>query len=73
MRYHVSAVSSPTSKGIVPSVVATPRPYRLGSVLLGAFYGLGSIVTAPKLGAATLVVLILAQQAVASLLVDHFG
>ena len=41
--------------------------------LLGAFYVLGSVVTAPKLGAATLVVLILAGQAVASLTVDHFG
>ncbi|MGH3131459.1 MAG: DMT family transporter [Gaiellaceae bacterium] len=41
--------------------------------LLGAFYVLGSVVTAPRLGAATLVVFILAGQAVASLLVDHFG
>ena len=41
--------------------------------LLGAFYVLGSVVTAPKLGAATLVALILAGQAIASLLVDHFG
>jgi transporter family-2 protein len=40
---------------------------------LGAFYVLGSVVTAPKLGAATLVAMILAGQAVASLLVDHFG
>ncbi len=40
---------------------------------LGAFYVLGSIVTAPKLGAATLVALILAGQALASLTVDHFG
>ncbi len=40
---------------------------------LGAFYVLGSIVTAPRLGAATLVALILAGQAIASLLVDHFG
>jgi bacterial/archaeal transporter family-2 protein len=40
---------------------------------LGAFYVLGSIVTAPKLGAATLVALILAGQAIASLLVDHYG
>jgi bacterial/archaeal transporter family-2 protein len=40
---------------------------------LGAFYVLGSVVTAPKLGAATLVVLILAGQALASLTVDHFG
>jgi transporter family-2 protein len=41
--------------------------------LLGAFYVLGGVVTAPKLGAATLVAVILAGQAVASLLVDHFG
>jgi transporter family-2 protein len=41
--------------------------------LLGAFYVLGSVVTAPRLGAATLVAVILAGQAVASLLVDHFG
>jgi transporter family-2 protein len=41
--------------------------------VLGAFYVLGSIVTAPKLGAVTLVALILAGQAIASLLVDHFG
>jgi bacterial/archaeal transporter family-2 protein len=40
---------------------------------LGAFYVLGSIVVAPKLGAVTLVGLILAGQTVASLLVDHFG
>jgi transporter family-2 protein len=41
--------------------------------LLGAFYVLGSIVTAPRLGAVSLVALILAGQAVASLIVDHFG
>ena len=41
--------------------------------LFGAFYVLGSVVTAPRLGAATLVALILAGQALASLLVDHFG
>ena len=41
--------------------------------ILGAFYVLGSVVTAPKLGAATLVALILAGQAAASLTVDHFG
>ena len=40
---------------------------------LGAFYVLGSVVTAPKLGAAALVAFILAGQAVASLAVDHFG
>jgi bacterial/archaeal transporter family-2 protein len=41
--------------------------------LLGAFYVLGSVVTAPKLGAAALFAFILAGQAVASLTVDHFG
>jgi transporter family-2 protein len=41
--------------------------------LRGAFYVLGSVVTAPKLGAATLVAVILAGQTVTSLLVDHFG
>ena len=58
-----------------------PGAERLGSApwwvwiggLLGAFYVLGSVVTAPKLGAATLVAVILAGQAVASLVVDHFG
>jgi transporter family-2 protein len=65
------------------AVLATARdwPDRAGDApwwvwtggLLGAFYVLGSIVTAPKLGATTLVALILAGQAIASLLVDHFG
>ena len=41
--------------------------------LLGAFYVAGSIVTAPKLGAATLVALVVAGQSLASLAVDHFG
>ena len=40
---------------------------------LGAFYVLGSVLTAPKLGAAALFAFILAGQAVASLAVDHFG
>jgi transporter family-2 protein len=58
-----------------------PSAHRLGSApawvwiggLLGAFYVAGSIVTAPKLGAATLVALVVAGQTVASLLVDQFG
>ncbi len=41
--------------------------------LMGAFYVIGSIVAAPRLGAVTLVALILAGQAIASLVVDHFG
>jgi bacterial/archaeal transporter family-2 protein len=39
----------------------------------GAFYVLGSIVAAPRLGAVTLFAMILAGQALASLAVDHFG
>ena len=58
-----------------------PSAHRLGSApwwvwiggLLGAFYVVGSIVTAPKLGAATLIALVVAGQGVASLVVDHFG
>jgi len=65
----------------VPVMRRWPELERLGAApwwvwvggALGAFYVLGSIVTAPRLGAATLVALILAGQAVASLLVDHFG
>lgn len=41
--------------------------------LLGAFYVAGSITSAPRLGAVTLIALIVAGQAVASLAVDHFG
>jgi transporter family-2 protein len=40
---------------------------------LGAFYVVGSIVSAPKLGAATLIALVVAGQGVASVVVDHFG
>ena len=40
---------------------------------LGAFYVAGSIVVAPKLGAVTLLAMVLAGQALASLVVDHFG
>jgi bacterial/archaeal transporter family-2 protein len=41
--------------------------------LLGAFYVVGSVVTAPRLGAATLVALVVAGQALTSLVVDHYG
>jgi transporter family-2 protein len=40
---------------------------------LGAFYVAGSITSAPRLGAVTLIAVILAGQAIASLVVDHFG
>jgi bacterial/archaeal transporter family-2 protein len=41
--------------------------------LLGGFYVLSAVVTAPHLGAATLIALVVAGQSVASLLVDQFG
>jgi transporter family-2 protein len=53
-------------------VAAAPWWVWIGGVL-GAFYVLGSVVTAPKLGAAALFAFILAGQAIASLAVDHFG
>ena len=40
---------------------------------LGAFYVAGSIVSAPRLGAAALVAVIVAGQSFASIVVDHFG
>jgi bacterial/archaeal transporter family-2 protein len=40
---------------------------------LGAFYVTASVVTAPKLGAAALIVILVAGQSVAALVIDHFG
>ena len=65
----------------VPVMRGWPEVERLGAApwwvwvggALGAFYVLGSVVTAPKLGAAALFAFILAGQAIASLAVDHFG
>ena len=53
-------------------VSAAPWWVWLGGAL-GAFYVAGSITSAPKLGAVTLIGVILAGQALASLVVDHFG
>ena len=53
-------------------VSAAPWWVWLGGAL-GAFYVVGSITSAPRLGAVTLIAVILAGQAVASLVVDHFG
>jgi transporter family-2 protein len=68
---------------LVSALVFKPLPSwtRLGEApwwvwvggALGAFYVAGSIVSAPKLGAATLIALVVAGQALASLAVDHFG
>src|ERR687897_200940 len=52
---------------------ATLVSFVVGAAVLGALYVLGSVVTAPKLGAAALFAFILAGQALASLAVDHFG
>jgi len=41
--------------------------------LMGGFYVVAAAVTAPHLGAATLIALVMAGQSLASLLVDHFG
>lgn len=41
--------------------------------LLGAFYVAGSIVVAPRIGAVSLVAVVLAGQALASLMVDQYG
>jgi bacterial/archaeal transporter family-2 protein len=51
---------------------AAPWWVWLGGVL-GAFYVAGSIASAPRLGAVTLIAVVLAGQALASLAVDHFG
>lgn len=68
---------------VLSALVFRPLPsaHRLGAApwwiwiggLFGAFYVAGSIVTAPKLGAATLIALVVAGQTVASLLIDQFG
>jgi bacterial/archaeal transporter family-2 protein len=68
---------------ILSALVRKPIPSvaRLGQIpwwvwiggLLGAFYVSGSIVTAPKLGAATLTTAVVAGQALAAMLVDQFG
>ena len=68
---------------LVSIAIAKPLPAgsRLGEApwwvwiggLLGAFYVAGSIVTAPKLGAATLIAAVVAGQILSSLMVDQFG
>jgi transporter family-2 protein len=53
-------------------VSAAPWWVWLGGAL-GAFYVAGSIASAPRLGAVTLIAFVLAGQALASLVIDHFG
>jgi bacterial/archaeal transporter family-2 protein len=68
---------------IVSLLVFKPLPSteRLGGApwwvwlggLLGGVYVTAAAVTAPQLGAATLIALVVAGQSLASLVVDHFG
>jgi len=59
----------------LPALAALPgHPWWIWSGgLLGAFFVASTIVLAPKLGATTMVALILAGQMIASLALDHFG
>lgn len=71
--------------GLVAVVAALRVPLPLGPAwsrgawwhwsggLLGAAYILGTIVLAPRLGAATLIAALVAGQMAASLIVDHYG
>ncbi|HUR95785.1 MAG TPA: DMT family transporter [Gemmatimonadales bacterium] len=47
--------------------------WQWGGGLLGAVYIVGTIVLAPRLGAATLVAALVAGQMLMSLVIDHFG
>ncbi len=79
----VSFVVGTIALGAISVLIFKPLPSfsRLGEApwwvwiggLLGAFYVAGSVATAPRLGAATLIALVVAGQALASLVVDHFG
>ncbi len=60
------------ARGWSPNAGPAPWWAWIGGIL-GGFYVAGSIVTAPKLGAVTLVAVLLAGQTAASLAVDHFG
>ena len=52
---------------------ARTSPWMYAGGLIGAVYVIGTVVLAPKLGAATLMVLIVTGQLVAALVIDHFG
>jgi bacterial/archaeal transporter family-2 protein len=79
----VSFVVGAVALGLLSAAILKPLPSgsRLADApwwawvggLLGAFYVVGSVVTAPRLGAATLVAAVIAGQIVSSLLIDQFG
>jgi transporter family-2 protein len=79
----VSFVVGAVALGLLSAAILKPLPSgsRLADApwwawvggLLGAFYVVGVVVTAPRLGAATLVAAVIAGQIVSSLLIDQFG
>jgi bacterial/archaeal transporter family-2 protein len=79
----VSFVVGAIALGLLSAAILKPLPSgsRLADApwwawvggLLGAFYVVGAVVTAPRLGAATLVAAVIAGQIVSSLLIDQFG
>ncbi|MDQ2967044.1 MAG: DMT family transporter [Actinomycetota bacterium] len=79
----VSFLTGATILGVAAALLFKPLPSgsRLGHApwwvwvggAFGAFYVVASIVAAPRLGAATVVAVIVAGQSIASLVVDHFG
>jgi bacterial/archaeal transporter family-2 protein len=79
----VSFVVGTVALGLLSVLILKPLPSasRLGGApawiwiggLFGAFYVLGNIVSAPHLGAATLIAAIVAGQSLASLMIDQYG
>jgi transporter family-2 protein len=79
----VSFVTGAIILAVASALVFKPLPSgsRLGHApwwvwvggAFGAFYVVGSIVAAPRLGAATVIAVIVAGQSFASVVVDHFG
>ena len=67
-------VSLAATRGVAATSRLTEAPWWVWvGGLLGAFYVLGSIVSAPRLGALTLIAALFAGQALASIAIDHFG
>ena len=67
-------VSLLATRGLVNVSRASEAPWWVWiGGLLGAIYVFGAIVSAPRLGAVTLIAAIFAGQAVASLVIDHYG
>ena len=79
----VSFLTGAIILGVAAALLFKPLPSgtRLGHApwwvwvggAFGAFYVVASIVAAPRLGAATVVAVIVAGQSIASVVVDHYG